>query len=169
MAEPKFTPGPWKAFFGTENNRVLIGIGEEETGEGIADCGDRYWRGKFGLWRGNDEEAHANAHLIAAAPDLYAALEYFANCSTAERSKMYKPIMRARAALAKARGEWQPIETAPKDGTPILCAWEGQPFDAAIMHYEGGMFGVLTHEMDFIVRPDAQPTHWMPLPKPPKG
>lgn len=44
----------------------------------------------------------ANAHLIAAAPDLYAALEYVA------RSSIERPVVnRALAALARARGEAQ--------------------------------------------------------------
>jgi hypothetical protein len=75
MSDTKFTPGPWKAFFGTENNSVLLGIGEESTGEGVADCGQIYCKGKFGIWRGKDPEARANAHLIAAAPEMYEQLQ----------------------------------------------------------------------------------------------
>jgi hypothetical protein len=109
--ETKFTPGPWKAYFGGENNRVLIGIGEE-TGEGIADCGDRYWRGQFGMWRGKDEDAAANAHLITAAPDLYAALSKareFVRIFTPREDhlgdKAKDVAIAIDAAMAKARGE----------------------------------------------------------------
>jgi hypothetical protein len=77
----------------------------------------------------------------------------------------------ARAALRvgveweRERDKWLPIETAPKDGTPILCCWEDQPFDATIMACEGDMFGWLTEEMDFICKPNMQPSHWMPIPR----
>jgi hypothetical protein len=60
------TPGPWRVFTTPDNSKV-IGIGER-TGDGIADCG-------FGVWRGGSEEARANAQLMAAAPDMLAALK----------------------------------------------------------------------------------------------
>jgi len=59
------------------------------------------------------------------------------------------------------KGEWQPIETAPTDGTRILgytalrygsfmgVIWRGLP------HWQSAERGVV------------DPTHWMPLPKPP--
>lgn len=56
---------------------------------------------------------------------------------------------------------WQPIETAPKDGTKVLVYTEyGRTFVAAWWedyddwryHYEGYV---------------TKPTHWMPLPEPP--
>lgn len=65
---------------------------------------------------------------------------------------------------------WQPIETAPKDGTPILTfapvtgadyiligAWipEDEPGETE----DGGTW-----------RDDGEtPTHWMPLPEPPEA
>jgi hypothetical protein len=61
----KHTPGPWKVFW-AKRRYAFIGIGTED-GEGITDpC--------FNLWRGDGEEAAANARLIAAAPDLLAAI-----------------------------------------------------------------------------------------------
>ena len=65
--------------------------------------------------------------------------------------------------------EWQPIETAPKDGTEVLVYGDGQ-----------GM-SVAWWETKYIwVRPGAwvsdfgrsdththEPSHWMPLPPPP--
>ena len=76
--------------------------------------------------------------------------------------------------------EWQPIETAPKDGTWILLAggkveddedefrmaiakWtnylSGRTTDWHWQHcfYDGGYYGSYDG-----------PTHWMPLPEPPK-
>ena len=62
--------------------------------------------------------------------------------------------------------EWQPIETAPKDGTYVLCT--------------DGKFHYLIKFMPHAELPDdldrwlagigceeAKPTHWLPLPAPP--
>ena len=63
--------------------------------------------------------------------------------------------------------QWNPIETAPKDGTPFLVFLESELLHsrvhAATFHPNlktiGGVF-------DF----DApKATHWMPLPEPPKA
>lgn len=56
---------------------------------------------------------------------------------------------------------WQPIETAPKDGTEIL-AWDGD--DRKILRWALGRWD------DWDEMPSAlgKPTHWMPLPEPPK-
>jgi hypothetical protein len=63
--------------------------------------------------------------------------------------------------------DWEEIETAPTDGTPILCCWKGKNLHPYPMHCEGGKFGILTHDGDFIVSVN-QPTHWMDFPEPPK-
>jgi molybdopterin-guanine dinucleotide biosynthesis protein A len=47
---------------------------------------------------------------------------------------------------------WQPIETAPKDGTAVLVAWDNERWHPLVCHYEGGLasgWGVMTSEMDF--------------------
>lgn len=58
---------------------------------------------------------------------------------------------------------WQPISTAPKDGTSIL-GWDG--FDMAVVSFEDG-----TWELDVIgfnaTDGNWEPTHWMPVPTPP--
>ena len=75
--------------------------------------------------------------------------------------------------------DWQPIETAPKDGTTILIAcrnrvtagdWveprvfyvNGEPeyneFDPYWQSWDGG----------FLLEGEHVATHWMPLPDPPK-
>lgn len=61
------TPGPWKIFTVQDgpNKGQLLGVGQQ-TGEGVTDA-------YGGLW-GSGPEQMANAHLIAAAPDLLEAL-----------------------------------------------------------------------------------------------
>jgi hypothetical protein len=80
---------------------------------------------------------------------------------------------------------WQPISTAPKDGTVIdlWCVWtdtrEGERVpdshwgvstiafeDEEIEGWVGGYIGV--DGMEAIIDPESREvTHWMPLPEPP--
>lgn len=55
--------------------------------------------------------------------------------------------------------QWQPIETAPRDGKRVLayCA----PYGAGSAHFSDKW------HLDFCVNREAAPTHWMPLPPPP--
>jgi hypothetical protein len=70
--------------------------------------------------------------------------------------------------------EWQPIETAPKDGTRFLAFFpleKNDEYYAQIViirwsyykRWESAEYG---GELDYEF--DSQPTHWMPLPNPPK-
>ena len=65
------TPGPWKVFLSPNGQRV-IGVGDRNAG-GITDQGDVSTNDQ-GVWRSGPEKI-ANAYLIAAAPDMLAALE----------------------------------------------------------------------------------------------
>ena len=59
--------------------------------------------------------------------------------------------------------EWQPIETAPKDGTPVL-AWLVNPSgDEYITVIKANRSGGWDWRSIYF-----EPTHWMPLPEPPK-
>lgn len=62
-------------------------------------------------------------------------------------------------------GEWQPIETAPKDGE-ILVAWPSGMVRSAHRdkHWSGGPCWSTSGGLYF---GSLQPTHWMPLPAPP--
>lgn len=105
MSETKFTPGPWEAVSFNGNSLVVteLIVNEKEAIALLGTCG---------------EKEQANAHLIAAAPDMYEALE----AAVSEYGKPGGPwnvpsepgtwIDKARAALAKARGEKipQPVE-----------------------------------------------------------
>jgi hypothetical protein len=67
--------------------------------------------------------------------------------------------------------EWQPIETAPKDGTAILI-W---PANASFYGDEATSYVVRWHDWkEAWIEASGEeyaafyPTHWMPLPAPPK-
>lgn len=67
-------------------------------------------------------------------------------------------------------GEWQPIKTAPKDGTMILVwpsrAWIEECDKGEVVYWDveeetWAGYGPLADDY-------TGPTHWMPLPEPPK-
>lgn len=66
--------------------------------------------------------------------------------------------------------EWQPIETAPRDGTSVLLfcpaddCWESY---IAQGWYESGIFDRRWYAAVDENPLSPQPTHWMPLPNPP--
>ena len=74
--------------------------------------------------------------------------------------------------------EWQPIETAPKDGTSILISdgqdvgiakWEWLSSDGilGLWRYQAGSFGAPSNYDDDPYPVCDNPTDWMPLPAPP--
>ena len=87
-----FTKGPWPVERTGDGKRYVVGNklveGYYEVAEVYSDDCD-------------PDEAKANAHLIAAAPDMYEALEECVAFTGAHGG----PFAKARAALAKARGE----------------------------------------------------------------
>ena len=125
--QPAFTPGPWSVS-GIVEARYLNGIGDvtlvrrtdARDNRYVAMCSLDAMGHDSGSARTTPSEREANAHLIAAAPDMYAALTEcqqilailvdpankgggitnmaaWENCVLAE--------VHARAALRKARGE----------------------------------------------------------------
>lgn len=99
----EFTPGPWKVFKSADGR--IVGIGREGTGEGVTDP-------RFQLW-GDGDERDANAFLIAAAPDMYAALkglierewQHAEETGQAPPASIAAGLATARAALSKAEGK----------------------------------------------------------------
>jgi len=57
---------------------------------------------------------------------------------------------------------WQPIETAPKDGTGVLVYSNGRVVSAYFSKSQDEWLEVI-HDYSFY-----DPTHWMPLPELPK-
>ncbi len=107
MSEPKWTPGPWTTDLGPNESAEIC---MAPDGELIADC--------YLMTTGNGS-GHANARLIAAAPELYEALQAFVNWRYAEDPDDGSVTDAAYAALAKARGESStPTEpTQPTEAT----------------------------------------------------
>jgi len=100
-SKPQHTPGEWKAVGRRIEHSELNGfsgkyrIADAYANTSLANC-PTY------------EEAEANARLIAAAPDLLAALVATMNClaeyrQTGHMTGWDKPLAEAREALAKAR------------------------------------------------------------------
>lgn len=71
--------------------------------------------------------------------------------------------------------DWQPIETAPKDGRTILVFDDGEVVTVKWRYDDrwGGAWGSEDYIQDGSIYDDAliahSPTHWMPLPDPPQG
>ena len=95
MNQTKFTPGPWRIGTPPPNGEQTIGtvaglmVAVATTGHNVA------------------EETKANAHLIAASPDLYEALDALkAELFLHAEGNYFRPLLdKAEIALAKARGE----------------------------------------------------------------
>jgi hypothetical protein len=65
---------------------------------------------------------------------------------------------------------WQPIETAPKDGENILMFWPYWGQEAMIGWYDFYHSQWISNSaLSTFDQDDHQPTHWMPLPDPPEA
>lgn len=109
MSDVKFTPGPWVADIRGGCLAVYPESREDDT-PGLHADDDRniHYSSKGSAYVENpgywdmDDQARANAHLIAAAPDLYEMLEIAVKDAEQGYSEW---IDSAKAALSKARGE----------------------------------------------------------------
>lgn len=80
--------------------------------------------------------------------------------------------LRQQLAALKVENEWQPISTAPKDGTVVIVWWWNKVITAwcagAGLSRDGGDWW-RSHAMEVVSTDYPRPTHWMPLPKAPDG
>lgn len=118
MGKIAHTPGPWRIVIDDDGNplsgRPMVAAAPE------LDCAIVHWDGFVQpYWRSarGDKEIHANARLIAAAPDLLEALEWYQNqmcegfCQDLKTEDYYTESMdfhcagcKARASIDKAKG-----------------------------------------------------------------
>jgi hypothetical protein len=89
-----FTPGPWQAFTDRHGQSYCIDTDLGRASTNVTVIADDI--------RG--EQRHANARLIAAAPELFEALEV-ARGEIAKVHQLRSALPQIDAALAKARGE----------------------------------------------------------------
>ena len=104
---------------------------------------------------------------------------------------LYEAVEGAPGSDEPSRSGWQPIETAPKDGTRIwvygngvhdVASWsdgkDHEPdelgiaddgWDAGWVSYHGWFFPGASFGPEEHQRDGTQPTHWMPLPPTPEG
>ena len=173
LREAPFTPGPWvigeRDGYGlnyvTTEHRMVFNYAEIATVE-------TGWDGPF------EAEQQANLRLIAAAPAMLARIDEL----TRERDEA-----RAQVEALRNASQWQPIETAPKDGRKIIvrylnrnglnrtvfASWltdeEAAESDADGVGLEGGWYERIDNWSDFtqVAIHEGEPTHWMPLPAAP--
>ena len=108
----RFTPGPWRVF-GKMTGKVI-----SENGPGMVEICETGDFRDAELVPFNAKRWNADAHLIAAAPDMLEALRWYAEgmcegfCSDYPSADYYETAMdfdcagcKARAAIARATGE----------------------------------------------------------------
>ena len=108
MTTTKHTPGPWECYIPS------IGVNPNDTD----DKGNYYWQIEPQTITFDEQYlciagwmSEANARLIAAAPEMFEALEFFVErFSPVEHELIFSKrhaLQKARAAIAKATGENQ--------------------------------------------------------------
>lgn len=88
----KFTPGPWAVYEDSPATSVYC---DDEFGNRVADCNSAFTTLP-------KEQRIANAKLIAAAPDLYAACKEFIRKVEAGEAKSTASYEQMKAAIQKA-------------------------------------------------------------------
>lgn len=109
-------------------------------------------------------------HAILIGDEEHNDVAEFFHSDHATVGQSYETAMTLARTLVNASAAWQPIETAPRDGTPILCFRPdalGHGFSDQsgidVLWWEDGSW---TYDGDGRISIDP-PTHWMPLPAPP--
>jgi len=106
MVDTSFTRGPWMVPSATQSGSPYYVYSDDATGSAVACV-------KFNYVVRSDEELRANAHLIAAAPDLLAELidtlafvnEAISWLTDSELGPLIERRERLEALIAKATGE----------------------------------------------------------------
>lgn len=91
----KHTPGPWHML---KARGCAFQIGDDADSNGATILATRF------EWEGRADEMLANGRLMAAAPDLLAALQELADCGGEAWGEDRPCVKDARTAIAKATG-----------------------------------------------------------------
>jgi hypothetical protein len=107
MSDTKFTPGPWVAgsVHEDEYGFEVVNVGKGESFSGAAFAEESICQ-VFSM--NNEGQFSANAHLVAAAPELYEALDDLLEQCTAEDGDpedYIAALKRGNEVIAKARGK----------------------------------------------------------------
>lgn len=168
-----FTPGPWSLVSANEwpGHHMIVGPSFKVT----------FWTAATDITAAAARQRLKDARLIAAAPELYEALEAVWQNIHIDDPKVGRLVAAARR---KARGEvgsmtdliareWQRITSAPLDGTRVRLAHELDPQSMKVesIFTTHGVFrdGAWVCNNAFVCLDNMlrwQPTHWMPLEKP---
>lgn len=103
MSHTQHTPGPWVVCMEDDGDAAVTIFAASQLRDGRIAADE--WDDCIALAGLNHNESEANAHLMAAAPDLYEALDALVNEVSTYGSADGEIIIAASAALAKARGE----------------------------------------------------------------
>jgi hypothetical protein len=100
MAEVKFTNGKWEVVEASEHHGFYV---EDSNGYTVADL---YFMSKLsGARVDHGDNAKANAHLIASAPEMYEMLRALSEMSSEDAKLYLEGSSDVIDLLAKARGE----------------------------------------------------------------
>ena len=117
------TPGPWRVIIDDDGN-PLSGRPSVQASDEL-DCGIVHWDGFIQpYWRSarGDKEIHANARLIATAPDLARKVIAAEKLATALRTMMREAIRLAESGDA---GFWDPEEVQSMvESRAAIAAWK---------------------------------------------
>jgi hypothetical protein len=95
--------------------------------------------------------------------------EVFGESPTEEAAKAAAQSHFDAAIASVLEDDWQTMETAPRDGTNILLAEDGVTSEAYWSESGMGWWAANTHHTDYVDGQIYAPTHWRPLPSPPKA
>ena len=70
--------------------------------------------------------------------------------------------------MAEKMTGWQAAATAPRTGQKVLACWAGRTNNMMIVWYEDWTWHAQIGGWQSVVM-DEPPTHWMPLPEPPRA
>lgn len=94
----------------------------------------------------------------------------------AGRLRRLSPDIARQLLASMEENEWRTIDSAPKDGTPVLLlidghvregVWDPSEFDPATDDVTGNWQLLWAEGNAYGCGPNNRPTHWRPLPSPP--